>query len=218
LIEDKMAKESVMVICAHPDDEVIGVGGTISKYINEGKDVSVVRFSYGEKSHQWLKTRVTAEMRKKEAEAAKKVLGYEESLYLAIEEGKFVEQKEMIQKELKKIILKKRPKKIFTHNNLDPHGDHKAVRMNVLEVVDSIKIRPEVFMFDVWNVLDFRRIEHPQLYVDITDTFADKIAALKCFKSQVSSMLLLVGFVYAKAIGHGLTHHVRFAERFFKIR
>ena len=40
----------IMVFAAHPDDEVIGAGGTIAKYAREGRQVVSVIFSYGEGS------------------------------------------------------------------------------------------------------------------------------------------------------------------------
>ncbi|MFA4887817.1 MAG: PIG-L family deacetylase, partial [Candidatus Nanoarchaeia archaeon] len=42
-----MDKETILVFAAHPDDEIIGVGGTIAKYAQEGKDVIVTIFSDG---------------------------------------------------------------------------------------------------------------------------------------------------------------------------
>lgn len=47
-----------MVFCAHPDDEVLGAGGTIAKYAREGKKVIAVIFSYGESSHPWMKKKI----------------------------------------------------------------------------------------------------------------------------------------------------------------
>ena len=214
-----MPKENILVIAAHPDDAVLGVGGTIAKYIEEGKNVSVIRFSYGELSHHWLKKHVSTKMRKKEAEAAREVLGYKRSLYYGLEEGKFAEEteKNKIKQKLATTIKRLKPTKIFTHNLLDPHRDHKAVTKIVLDIVDENKFKTEVYMFDVWNLLDFHRIEYPRLYVDISSTFAKKINALKCFASQWSSLIILYGNIYAKAAVHGHSHHVKFAERFFKI-
>jgi len=45
--------ETILVFSAHSDDFVIGAGGTIAKYTEEGKKVIAVVFSYGERSHPW---------------------------------------------------------------------------------------------------------------------------------------------------------------------
>ncbi len=67
-------KETVLVLGAHSDDFVIGAGGTIANYVNEGKRVISISFSYGEMSHPWLKEEAVQDMRTEEAFEASKVL------------------------------------------------------------------------------------------------------------------------------------------------
>jgi LmbE family N-acetylglucosaminyl deacetylase len=51
-----MAKKgTVLVIVAHNDDHIIGAGGTLAKYAQEGKKVRTIIMSYGESSHPHLK-------------------------------------------------------------------------------------------------------------------------------------------------------------------
>ena len=213
-----MPKEKVLIVCAHPDDEVFGVGGTIAKYVKEGRRVAVIVFSFGEKSHIWLQEKFSVKMRKKEHQQAKKVLGYESAFYLGIEEGKFNEQKTQIKERLIRIIKKWKPRRIFTHNLQDPHPDHQAVNNVLASACHDIDYKGEIFMFDVWNVLNLRRPSYPMLYVDISSTFAQKIEALGCFKSQYLTMIALLWNVYTNAITHGWAHKTRFAERFFKLK
>lgn len=210
--------ERVLVVCAHPDDEAFGVGGTIAKYVQEGKEVYVVVFSFGEKSHVWLQEEHTVRMRKKEHDEAKKVLGYKGSYFLRAGEGKFSEDKTRLKDALKKVMKRIRPGVIFTHNIFDPHPDHKSVNRIAMDVCHELEYNGEIYMFDVWNVLNFRRIDYPMMYVDISGTFKKKLEALGCFKSQWSSMVSLLWNVYSNAILHGITHKTRFAERFFKAK
>ena len=56
-------KETIIVMSAHSDDFVIGAGGTIAEYIKQGKKVISIVFSYGEKSHPWLKEKVVQKFR-----------------------------------------------------------------------------------------------------------------------------------------------------------
>ena len=62
----KGKKETIIVFSAHSDDFVIGAGGTIAKYVQEGNKVISVVFSKGEKSHPWLKVEVVQEFRVEE--------------------------------------------------------------------------------------------------------------------------------------------------------
>jgi LmbE family N-acetylglucosaminyl deacetylase len=116
------------------------------------------------------------------------------------------------------VMKKVKPTKIFTHNIHDPHPDHKAVNRIVMDICHDLDYSGELYMFDVWNVLDFRRITYPMMYVDITSTFKKKLDALACFRSQWSSMISLLWNVYSNAIIHGISHKTRFAERFFKVK
>ena len=85
-IKEPTSDETIMIICAHPDDEVLGMGGTIAKYASEGKRVVAVIFSYGENSHWWLKKKNTVEMRVAETKAAGKILGIHETIFLGLKD------------------------------------------------------------------------------------------------------------------------------------
>ena len=54
-------KKSIIVFCAHPDDEVIGPGGALLKFAKEGIDTYVVIFSGGEKSHSYYDKKKTSQ-------------------------------------------------------------------------------------------------------------------------------------------------------------
>lgn len=215
-----MAEDVVIVFCAHPDDDVFGVGGTLARYSKEGKKIITVIFTYGEKSHIWLKEKITIEMRKKEAEKAASILGYSKSIFLGLDEGRIEKHAEEngTLKELKKLIQKKKPSKIFTHSGDDPHPNHRAVHKIIMKTVDSLRFKTDVYTFDVWNILRLTHKRSPKMCVDITPYFSLKIKALRCFKSQHISMLTLLWSVYLKAIVNGWKHNWRFAEVFRKVR
>ena len=91
--------------------------------------VSII-FSYGEKSHPWLKTKVAQKMRSEEAFKAGKILGCR-VIFFDLGEFNFIEdyQKKEIEKKLIKLLEKYKPVKLFTHSDEDPHPDHKAVML-----------------------------------------------------------------------------------------
>jgi LmbE family N-acetylglucosaminyl deacetylase len=215
-----MKKDSVLVICAHSDDEIFGPGGTIAKYAQEGKKVYSIIFSFGETTHIHLKKPIAVKMRVKEAKEADKVIGGKGVRFLGLNETKFEkEAKEKdTYKKLKQIITEKKPAKIFTHSIDDPHTDHRAVYKIVTDTYDSMRYKCDVYSFDVWNPINFRKRDQPKLYVDITDTFKTKLSALRCFESQKIAMITLLWSVYLRAIINGLHNHCKYAERFYKIR
>lgn len=212
-------KENIIVICAHSDDQVLGAGGTIAKYVKEGKKVYVIIFSYGEKSHPWLKKHITAEMRKRESKQAEKILGVKKTIFYGLNEGKFEDEikSKKIDETLAAFIIKRKPKKIFLHSSDDPHPDHGAVNKTVNEILNKIRYNGEIYVFDIWNP-NINKRENPRMYVDVTKTFNLKIKAIMCFKSQWMAVFLLLWSVYFRALKNGLKNRCRYAELFFKVK
>ncbi len=211
--------ENILIFSAHSDDEAVAMGGTISKYSSQGKNVIIVIFSNGAGSSPWLKEGVVIEERIKEAEEVRKFLGAKETIFLGLKDGKLNEEikKPKTKNKLKEIIKKYKPKQVFTHSSLDPHQDHRAVNRITLQVLDEIDKKKTIstFTYEVWNVIN----EHkPRLYIDITKQFKKKIIALKMFGSQVHFIYPLIIPVYYRAIVSGLLNGCRYAERFYKVR
>ncbi|MBW3022907.1 PIG-L family deacetylase [Candidatus Woesearchaeota archaeon] len=213
-------KKNILIFCAHPDDEVFGVGGSVAKYVNEGYRVKTVVFSYGEQSHPWIKKHFVIETRIKESEEASKVLGSEKPSFLGLREGHFSEdmKRKNAQKFLSGLIKRTCPSKIFTHSFDDPHPDHKLAHKITLDAVKKSGKKCSIYTFDIWNPFNVRKRKNPMLYVDISKTFGTKIKALRCFKSQTASMVSLLWSVYFKAIKQGIESGNRFAEIFYKVK
>lgn len=216
---EKIKSEAILVFGAHSDDFVIGAGGTIAKYAKEKKKVISLVFSYGEKSHPWLKAKVAKKMRSEEAFQASRILGCRTSFF-DLREFNFLKdyREKELEKKLTKLIEKQKPSKLFTHSPDDPHPDHLAVYKITLELWEKLpKPRPEVYAYSIWNPLALRT-SHPVLYEDITSTFSLKIQALKAFKSQKLSVLSLSLPMFYRAVINGLKIRKRFAEKFNRIR
>lgn len=75
-------KLDLMVMTVHPDDAELGAGGTVAKYVAEGKTVGIVDLTRGE-----LGTRGTAETRAQEAAAAAAILGVHVRENLELRDG-----------------------------------------------------------------------------------------------------------------------------------
>ena len=222
-----MGKNTILVFCAHPDDQIFGPGGTLAKYANKGKKIHTFIFSYGEGSHPHFKKEIITDTRVKEAERADKIIGGNGVEFFGLPDDKNFEEeyeKQNIHQRLKDIILKCEPVKIFTHSEDDHHVHHKIVNKAVLKAVDESKFKTDVYTFDVWNFFGVKRNTSPKLVVDISDTFKTKIKALKIFKSQLSffSYTIMNNFLYLKVYFNdfieGLIYKKRFAEVFYKVR
>ncbi|PIN68851.1 hypothetical protein COV93_07740 [Candidatus Woesearchaeota archaeon CG11_big_fil_rev_8_21_14_0_20_43_8] len=212
--------ENILVICAHSDDQIFGVGGTIARYSDEGKNVNTVIFSYGESTHPWLKRKVSVEMRVKESIEADKVVGGHGVIFFGLKEGRFKEEgkKKRIKEKLIRLIDEKKPTKIFTHSETDPHPDHKAVYATVLSAVKKTNKVPDIYTFEVWTPVKIKNRKRPKLVVDITKTFRIKLAALRCFRSQWLTMFTLLWSVYVRALKEGIMNGHLLAETFHKVK
>jgi len=208
---------NILVFCAHSDDEVIGMGGTISKYSAEGKKVITVIFSSGGKSSPWLKSDLVVKERIKESQKIGKFIGSSKTIFLGLEDMKLSEdiEKKHIKKEIIKLIKEYTPEKIFTHSAYDPHVDHRPVNKVVVEALEETKKDIPLFAFEVWNIVDET---HPKIYMDVSKTFHKKIEAMKKFKSQRLYVYILLIPVYLRAIAIGILHGYKFGERFYKIK
>ena len=211
-------RETILVFSAHNDDFVLGAGGTIKNYVDEGKNVEVLIFSYGEKSHPWLKEDVVQKMRVKESEEASKILGCKVTFF-DLKEFKFLEEykNKGVEKKLLSMIESKKPSKIFTHSAEDPHPDHQAVNKITEAILNKVKKSPEVYIFSVWNPVSFKT-QYPSLYVNISKTFKLKVKAMKTFQSQKVHVAYPFFLLMYRSVRDGLKIRKRFAEQFFRIK
>ena len=215
-----MSKRKQILICsAHSDDFVLGAGGTIAKYKKEGIKVHVMVFSYGEQSHPWLKVDEVKKMRKKETLNAAKVLGCSVQFFdlLEFKFAKGIEKQKIIPKMIK-YIKNKKPIKVFTHSNEDPHPDHRAVNKITHEVFEHLteKEKPDLFVYSVWNPVEFKTTL-PALKIDVTNTFSLKVDALNKFPSQKFHILYPRFMIYYRAIIEGLRMRKKFVEKFYRV-
>ena len=213
-------KEVIFVFGAHTDDFVIGAGGTIAKYIDEGKKVVSVVFSLGELSHFWVKEDVIKGVRAKETLVAGEIMGCK-TYFLRLRDQKIKEdyEKTNAEKKLLKLMEKEQPTKIFTHSIEDPHPDHKTVHRITKELYDKVNLKkkPEVYVYSVWNPVSFKT-RWPALYVGITKYFGKKIQALNTFKSQKIHVAYPFFLLLFKGFKEGIKIRSLFGEKFFRIK
>ncbi len=218
-MKNKEKIKRVLVFCAHSDDQIFGLGGTLAKYADENVEISVIIFSFGEKSHPIIKKNITAKIRVKESKKANKIVGVKETIFLGLREGKFdVESKEKnIVNTIIRFIKNKKPDRIFTHSQNDLHKDHRDVFHIVLESAYRCKFKGDIYAYDVWNFLNIKNRDKPKLFVDITKYFKKKIKALMCFKSQRLSLFVLIIPTFIRDLINGIRYGKIFGEIFYKV-
>ncbi|MBN2459854.1 PIG-L family deacetylase [Candidatus Woesearchaeota archaeon] len=223
------SKGSILVICAHSDDQVIGAGGALAKYANEGYDIHTIIMSFGESVKPHLRREVITKVRVKEAQKADRIIGGKGIIFLGLKELHFEEDfaKRGIENNFKRIVKKFKPVKIFTHASDDAHPDHRATFRMVLKTYKRLGLKSELYMFEVWHLVNLKKRNKPKLVVDTSSTFRIKVQALKAFKSQIDlftlyNYLVLNNFffflIHIKDALNGIKYRTKYAEVFYKVR
>jgi N-acetylglucosamine malate deacetylase 1 len=227
--KSKSRKGSILVICSHSDDQIIGVGGAMAKYAKEGYDIHTIVLSFGEGVRPHIRREVITKKRVIEAQKADSIIGGKGVTFLGLKENRFEEDfdRRGIDTKLRNIITEINPIKIFTHAVDDAHPDHRATFRIVLHLHRLMKLSSDLYTFEVWHLLNLKKRNKPKLVVDTSETFDLKIQALKAFKSQIDlstfyNYLVLNNFLFLlvqiKDKLNGIRNGVKFAEVFYKVR
>ena len=191
-------QQTVLVVTPHPDDAEGGAGGTIAKWTSEGTKVVLVVCTNGDKgtSDRAISPEELAATREKEQLNAAKVLDIAEVVFLRFPDQN-LEDCVDFRKALVRQIRKHRPDLVLTIDPNRPyirHRDHYMTGRVTLDAVfpyarDHLAF-PDLLdeglePFNVREVWLFRS-EHPDTYIDITDTFETKMDSLYCHVSQMS--------------------------------
>ena len=186
--------KKILVVVAHPDDEVLGCGGTILKYINEGYKIDLITLTDGVSSRNLEKQKNTIEKRIRLEALLKssKILGIKNILNLDFPDNKLdsVPILDIIQP-IEKKIIKFKPGKIITHFDNDLNKDHNIVSKAIQTICRPIapfKIN-EILFFEVlssteWH-LNKKNSFVPNKFIDIAKTINKKICAFKCYKREI---------------------------------
>ncbi|MBM4179038.1 MAG: bacillithiol biosynthesis deacetylase BshB1 [Ignavibacteria bacterium] len=183
-------KADVLVICAHPDDAELSCAGTIKKLTNEGRRVVFVECTRAE-----LGTRGTPEIREAEAASAAAILGVHAREQLGIPDGGVEDTLENAHK-LVVAIRAWKPTLVLIPSEWERHPDHEAVHaiarraaflsglVKITTTRDGVEQAPHrpKRMLCYQQFYDFPG--GPDLFVDVTETFGDKMNAIRAFSSQ----------------------------------
>ena len=185
------AGKRVMVVAPHPDDETLGVGGTIAKYSAQGADIFVLIVS----GHlPPLYSRKDYDKTVHEAQSAFKLLGVSQSEFLEIPATMMnSEPLHKVNGRISKIINDFKPHIVFCPYP-DRHIDHRLIFDSVMVATRPVGIGRDIEILAAyetlsethWNAPHIEPNFTPNWVVDITEQIDNKLDALSCYKSQIS--------------------------------
>lgn len=215
----------VLVITPHPDDEVLGVGGTIAKRAAAGDEVTVCICTKG--VHSMFDPKIIKAGRD-EARRAHTYLGVSETIFLDLPAAE-LDSLPMtgIVGMLENVVSETCPDEIFIPHHGDIHNDHKTISAAAM-----VALRPKRFKKPVrilsyevpsetgWDAPTTENAFIPNVYEDITDTITKKLNSVLIYKSQAEQWpgARSAGAVEALAKYRGSTVCIPYAEAFQLVR
>lgn len=184
----------VLVVAAHPDDELLGEGGTIRKLSNQGICCRAVILGEGITSR--ADSREEADIKqldllKRDAEKAARIVGYASIDFCALPDNRLDELALLdIIKRVSGYIEKYRPDTVFTHHHGDLNIDHRIVCEAVLTACRPVGdyTVERIYAFETpssteWNYT-YGEPFVPSVYFDVSETLEAKIKGMECYKSE----------------------------------
>ncbi len=209
---------NILIIAAHPDDEVLGMGGTIYKLRKEGHKIDLCIVTDGQCKHCGLADR--HEKRRESAIKASKFLGIRGIHFFDFEDSKLdVTPQIEINKKLEKLIKKIKPEIVYTVPDNDFHKDHQKVLECTLVVTrpHSSNVK-EVYMYEMTESV--KTSFNPNVYVNIENEFKHKIKAFRMYTTEQQEFPYprsLKG-IESLAIQRGIEAGLKKAEAFTLVR
>lgn len=219
----------VLVVAAHPDDEIIGCGGTIAKMAKQGDEIYTLILGEATTSR---KVGVSKEAKdslidsvKQETLDANKIVWVKGVFFKDFPDNRFDSVPFLdIVKKVEEVKENLKPEVIFTHYEKDLNIDHRITCEAVLTATRPIfgKGVKEIYSFEVlssteWN---FPLCFSPDTFIDITETLDLKVKAMESYKSELRKYPhpRSVKGIKLNAEYWGMKMGIRFAEAFKLVR
>jgi LmbE family N-acetylglucosaminyl deacetylase len=182
--------KKILVIAPHPDDDILGCGGIIKKYSQAGHNVYVLIVTRGA-SRFYSEEKI--ENVRTETLQAHTILGVKETIFLDFPapDLDLVSNADISQEIAKNIQLREIDTLYLPHGG-DIHHDHKVVFNAGLVAARPIRNQSikRIFSYETLSETEWAAPFNcdkfiPTYYINISDVFAFKLKAMRCFKSQL---------------------------------
>jgi LmbE family N-acetylglucosaminyl deacetylase len=213
---------NVIVISSHPDDEMIGCGGTLLKHKANKDKIGWVIITNVDESQGFSSERVNS--RQIEIDAVAKEVGFDSVFKLNFPTTSLSSSSvgNLIQA-ISKVFNEFKPEVIYTVNRSDAHSDHRYTFDAVGSCIKSFRYPfiKKVMMYECLSETEFapalsEKVFLPNHFVDITNFYNEKERILKIYESEIGEHPFPRSFRNLKALAtfRGATAGVEYAEAF----
>jgi LmbE family N-acetylglucosaminyl deacetylase len=186
----------VLVVASHPDDEVLGCGGTIARLVHEGHDIFICVLGEGITSRHDRREEADEKLVKElhaKSRCVAELLGAQDLFMYKQPDNRFDTVPILdIVKIIEDLIHKLKPEVVYTQHGGDLNIDHAITFRAALTAVRPMKGCPvrEVYAFEApssteWSFGRFEPAFKPNVFVDISETLEIKIRALQMYDTEV---------------------------------
>jgi len=186
----------ILVVMAHPDDEVLGCGGTMAKLGKAGHEVYTAILGEGLTSRSdWrrLADGGGLDALRDSCRRAAGLLGVRDVVFGSFPDNRFDERPLLeVVKFVEEIVGKVEPHIVYTHHGGDLNVDHAAVFRAVLTALRPMKgttvrrvLSCEIPSSTEWAFGSFRPAFEPNVFEDISDTLELKIRAMEEYGGEI---------------------------------
>ncbi|MBZ0270432.1 PIG-L family deacetylase [bacterium] len=227
--------KTILVVAAHPDDEVLGCGATIARRVREGATAHVlfvtggVAGRYADPSAESGAIRAAQEAVRADAKTAAGILGFASCRFLDFPDNRLdTAARQDIAHAIDGVIEEARPDTLFTHHPGDYNWDHgivfdavmMAARVNPGEHAPARLYTFEVPSSTERAAPDPHRAFAPNVYVDVAATFGAKLAAMDAYRTERRDAPhpRSAGGLDALARKRGFEAGLKYAEAFCLVR
>ena len=217
---------NVLVVAAHPDDEVLGCGGTIARHSDRGDQVDILFLADGVGARGGIEADTLARRREAACEAAE-ILGAREPQFRDFPDNRLdsIDLLDIVQS-VEAVLASRSYDIVYTHSEGDLNVDHQVVNRAVRTATRPTPTQSvrSVLAFEVpssseWTFSDLSA-HQPNLAVSIADQMDRKITALQAYDAELREPPhpRSIEVIRSLAQWRGASHGFEFAEAFTIIR
>lgn len=174
----------LLVVAPHPDDEILGCGGTLALAGERGADVHVLVVFDGAAGdpERRFDGRDYVERRRREARAGGALVGVEHYHFWGLPEGHLASEAQIDAgaARLARLVHELRPDLVLAPWEGDAHPDHGTVARAVRRMLELHPAPGDVWGFEVWSPLEAEHL------VDVSSVWREKVAALEKHVTQLA--------------------------------
>lgn len=223
-----MNKKTILVVAAHPDDEILGCGGTVAKLSSENDVYSLVLgegITARDPKRQPSKRKTALSSLHNDLQRANKILGVKKVFTTDLPDNRFDTVALLdITKTIEGFIEKLQPHTIYTHFGNDLNIDHQVTYNAVVTATRPLvgQLVQEVYAFETISSTEFNYPQSfsPDTFSDISKFLDIKIKALAEYKGEMRPFPHPRSLEFVKLVAHywGTRVGLGYAEAFQTVR